>query len=254
MNFIAIILLFLSPFIGRLICLGNHIIGSQQASLLTWPRFSFCNQKLHLKTFLPTILWPFVHTKCPNCKREMELKSFTPEMLSVSIVAICWFLLPSELLIWGCMLGWGLLFLAITDWHHFTLPNVITYSLIPLGLLFAYLNHNEQFIHYCIGCVIGYLIFLLIRWVYKLLRKSDGLGLGDAKLMAVAGAWCAWWAIPWITLIGSVTALLAVVLLPKFRNQLNANLKIPFGTFLSIAIGIVFIMQMSNIVPRIYWM
>jgi leader peptidase (prepilin peptidase)/N-methyltransferase len=86
-------------------------------------------------------------------------------------------------------------------------------------------------------------LILLIRWVYWLIRRREGIGLGDAKLMALLAAWLG---LPKALLafgLGVVLgALVAIVLLliPSARRESEswAMSKLPLGTFLCIG-GIV---------------
>jgi leader peptidase (prepilin peptidase) / N-methyltransferase len=80
-------------------------------------------------------------------------------------------------------------------------------------------------------------LILLIRWLYKLIRKREGIGLGDAKLMAMLAAWLG---LPGALLafgLGAVIgALTALALLPAARRNSEgwAATKLPLGTFLCI--------------------
>jgi leader peptidase (prepilin peptidase)/N-methyltransferase len=84
---------------------------------------------------------------------------------------------------------------------------------------------------------------LLIRWLYKIIRKREGMGLGDAKLMAMLAAWLglegALLAFGLGAILGSIAAL-ALLAVPAARSGSESwgGMKLPFGTFLCIG-GIV---------------
>ena len=86
-------------------------------------------------------------------------------------------------------------------------------------------------------------LILLIRWIYKLVRKREGMGLGDAKLMAMLAAWLglpgALLAFGLGAVLGSVVAL-GMLVVPASRRESEswAGSKLPFGTFLCVG-GIV---------------
>ena len=126
-----------------------------------------------------------------------------------------------------------LIALSVIDLKTFRLPNVLTFSLIALGLLDAYFFVG-QFYERLIGAALGYGVFVSIELLFKKLRGKDGLGRGDAKLLAAGGAWCGWMGLPFIVLIGSGMGLIAA-LFPSMRQQS----KIPFGPFLALGIFIV---------------
>jgi leader peptidase (prepilin peptidase)/N-methyltransferase len=78
---------------------------------------------------------------------------------------------------------------------------------------------------------------LLIRWLYWLLRRREGLGMGDVKLMAMLAAWLgiegAMLAFSLGCILGALTAL-ALLALPSARRREPrwALKKLPLGTFL----------------------
>ena len=123
--------------------------------------------------------------------------------------------------------------LSWIDFKSFRLPNNLTLPLIGLGLLQAFVLTQEIW-PYALGAALGYLAFVAIEYVYKNLRKTEGLGRGDAKLLAAGGAWCAWSGLPLIVLIASGVGLV-LALMPKYR----AMGRIPFGPCLAFAIFMV---------------
>lgn len=137
----------------------------------------------------------------------------------------------------GLVLIAALFQLARIDFATQRLPNIITYPLLAAGLVWAFGTSEDFYIH-LLGAALGYAVFWAVEVLYRLIRKRDGLGRGDAKLLAVGGAWCGAWALPLIVLIGSVSAILYV--LPK---GIDRDMRIPFGPFLAIGIGSVWLGQ-----------
>ena len=131
----------------------------------------------------------------------------------------------------------GLLWLSVIDWQTYRLPNRLTKPLIFFGLIYNFKLSLDVY-PYLLGAVLGYAIFWVVETTYRLIRKQDGLGRGDAKLLAVGGAWCGAMALPFIILIASGTALAYVLIQP---SETRANLKLPFGPFLAAAIAVIFV-------------
>jgi leader peptidase (prepilin peptidase)/N-methyltransferase len=136
----------------------------------------------------------------------------------------------------GIVLIVALIQLARIDWTTQRLPNLITLPLLAAGLVWAFGTAGDFYIH-LLGAALGYGVFWAVEVIYRLIRKRDGLGRGDAKLLAVGGAWCGAWALPVIVLIASLAALAYV--LPKGDQQS----RIAFGPFLALGIGIVWLSQ-----------
>ena len=85
-------------------------------------------------------------------------------------------------------------------------------------------------------------IILLIRWVYWLARKREGIGLGDAKLMSLLAAWLG---LPGALLafaagvaLGTAAALVLLAAPRREGDETWGRMKLPLGTFLCVG-GIV---------------
>lgn len=130
-----------------------------------------------------------------------------------------------------------LMTLSWTDYKTYRLPNKLTFPLMLFGLLNGYITNKA--IESFIGLILGYLIFFSLEHFYKVIKNKDAIGRGDAKLLAVGGAWCGWIGLPYIILIASSTGLIAVLLFKKYLLKSNGH--IPFGPFLALGIALVWI-------------
>ncbi len=105
-----------------------------------------------------------------------------------------------------------------------------------------------NYINSLIGGFFGYSIIWLIIFFYKTLRKKEGMGLGDAKLIAVVGFWFGWFSIPFVIFISSMVALIFSIpsLIKKTRDM---STQIPFGPFIIIGclIYVTFANQIKNL-------
>ena len=78
------------------------------------------------------------------------------------------------------------------------------------------------------------------KQVYKAIKKIDGMGLGDAKLMAGIGLLFGWQSIPLVLFISSILGLVFVI--PSLiKKQKNMRSEIPFGPFIIISLLIYFV-------------
>lgn len=154
------------------------------------------------------------------------------------------------IIIWGIVLAAMLLALSYVDLREFRLPNALTFPLIGLGLVQSYLA--GQINAALIGAVIGYIAFVAIAFAFKRLRGIDGLGRGDAKLLAAGGAWVGWTGLPMIVLIASLLGICIALLRalkpktgPKISKDVSADW-IPYGPCL--AVGIFAVWSASKLV------
>ena len=130
----------------------------------------------------------------------------------------------------------ALVYLAYIDLRTFRLPDVITLPLILSGLLFNGFSADglASFQDSVIGAILGYTSLWLLNSLYRLTKKQDGIGMGDAKLLAALGAWLGWLALPGILLIASLTGLIGGFIWLQCNKQ-NRQSAFPFGPFLAIA-------------------
>ncbi len=135
----------------------------------------------------------------------------------------------------GAILGWSLLALALVDRRHHLLPNLLTLPLIAAGLAVAAVVAGGLPLRELIGAGAGYAFFWLCRRLHWHWRGREGLGLGDAKLLAAGGAWLGWEPLPLVVLLASLSALLAA--LPgAWRGGQHWQAEIAFGPHLALAI------------------
>ncbi|PWR25357.1 prepilin peptidase [Zavarzinia aquatilis] len=148
---------------------------------------------------------------------------------------------PAPVLGWACGLGWGLLVLALVDLRCWRLPDALTLPLLAGGLLFAAVVVPGTLADHVIGAAAGYGVIALAGLAYRTLRGRDGLGWGDAKLLAAGGAWVGWAGLGGILFIAAVAALLAVFAFRLRGGAVTADTALPFGPALALGIWLSFL-------------
>jgi leader peptidase (prepilin peptidase)/N-methyltransferase len=144
-----------------------------------------------------------------------------------------------DLRIWlGCGLGASLLALSWIDIRRFILPDALTLPLIIGGLAACWWSTPTALPAHAAGAAAGYLSFRLIALAYRHIRNRDGLGQGDAKLAAAAGAWVAWEGLPSVVLLAAGAGLIVGSLLAFARRRLDARMPIPFGPCLALGLWV----------------
>jgi leader peptidase (prepilin peptidase) / N-methyltransferase len=141
----------------------------------------------------------------------------------------------------GGALGLLMLGVAWADARRFVVPNALSGGAFALGIIHAIaLSPDSGFEGALVALSRAALaagLFLIVRAAYRRLRGREGLGLGDVKLAAAAGAWLSLPMLPMAIEIAAVAALAAYVLRQGSRRRvLRATGRVPFGTFLAPAI------------------
>jgi len=136
----------------------------------------------------------------------------------------------------GCLLGWQLLMLALLDFEHFWLPRSLTITLLGSGLIAIAAQSMQIFYEHVLGAAIGFALLAALASAYRKMRGQDGLGGGDAWLLAGGGAWTGWHGLPTILVLGAGAGLVFVALMAARGKPVGREQPIPFGVGLAIGI------------------
>jgi leader peptidase (prepilin peptidase)/N-methyltransferase len=116
----------------------------------------------------------------------------------------------------------GLIALALIDLDHMILPDELTLGGAALGLVTAPFRPGITLIDALIGAAVGFLIvWLPFDLMYRKLRGGPGMGLGDAKLLCLAGAWLGWVGPVFALFAGAVQATIVTLVLLVARGRID---------------------------------
>ncbi len=215
---------------------------------------------------IPLISWLALRGRCRTCHTSISFRYPLVELAVGALWASCAYtwaatetftgstrvLEAASLQLGGlAIFYWLLVGLAALDSEFLWLPDAITLPGIALGVVFTVLRGavftNAEahptplflLLNTAFAILAAAGLILLIRWLYWLVRRRQGIGLGDAKLMALLAAWLG---LPGTLLafalgvvLGAVAALVLLAF-PKARRESEswALTKLPLGTFLCI--------------------
>ena len=208
-----------------------------------------CKNKIKWYDNIPLLSFIFLRGKCRTCNNKISSQYFLVELISaisfLSIYFIYGISITTLLLI---ILSIFFIIIFFIDLKHYIIPNELTFPLMLIGFIKSFdpnLNQTifPNYINSLLGGFFGYSIIWLIIFFYKKVRNKEGMGLGDAKLMAVVGFWFGWVSIPFTIFISSAIALVVVIpsLIKKTRNM---SAQIPFGPY--IIIGCIIYVTFAN--------
>ncbi|MEJ5378249.1 MAG: A24 family peptidase [bacterium] len=127
----------------------------------------------------------------------------------------------------------GLIVISFIDLDHQIIPNRITYPGIPLGILASFLIPGVTLEDSLLGMALGGGILWLVAIVFQWVRKKEGMGFGDVKLLAMIGAFLGWKAVILTLVLSSFVG--AVVGYAALRlSGKDVREPIPFGPFLAL--------------------
>ncbi len=150
--------------------------------------------------------------------------------------------------LFGCALALLMIAIAVVDARRFIIPDRLSLAAFLLALAYAASRSEEPAyagvaIAASRGAVLS-LAFLGLRELYRLLRGRQGIGLGDVKLAAVAGAWLEWPIVPAAIEIAALAGLAAYAVKRLLAGRpLRAKARLPFGLFFAPAIWLCWLFE-----------
>jgi leader peptidase (prepilin peptidase) / N-methyltransferase len=230
-----------APFIGSFLGVVVTRARAPHSILMGRSACDRCGHRLGAADLVPLASWLALRGRCRYCRESIG--AFYPLIELAALGVALWSAwLATDWLLWpSCVLGWLLLALAAIDWRCFLLPDFLTLPLMVGGLLLWGEAEPASLAAHIVGAALGFGFVLAIRRAYWLLRRREGIGLGDAKLLAAAGAWVSWEGLPSVLLVASVAALASTLLRCKRGGSISLVDRVPFGAFLCLGTWLVWL-------------
>lgn len=231
-------LLLLSPFIGSFLGVLVRRLPAGRPVGLDRSRCDSCGTAIAPRDLVPFLSFALLRGRCRHCRTPIGW--FHPAMEAAALLVATSAALanrtdPAWLAV-SCVLGWTLLALALIDAGHLWLPDVLTLPLLLAGLAATAWLDPTALPDHAAAAALAFLAFRGIALAYRRLRGRDGLGEGDAKLLAALGAWGGTGALA-PTVLGAALLGLALAGVTAFRHGRAGldQVRFPFGALLAAA-------------------
>ncbi len=155
------------------------------------------------------------------------------------------------------MLGAGLAVIATAiaavDLRRYVIPDELVLAGFVLALVQAATLGDEPVAAMALAAARGLLLaglFFLLRATYARLRGREGIGLGDVKLAAMAGAWLEFATVPFAIATAALAALAVIAVRQRLLGRpLRAASRVPFGAFFAPAIWLAWFVEAALLYP-----
>jgi len=178
-----------------------------------------CGQPIRPHDNIPVLSWLVLRGRARCCQAPISPRYPLVEaiggLLAWAVMRSIVLELPGDptighaLAVFGAYLalGLGLVAAAFIDLEHMLLPDEITLGGAGLGIATVPLRPDMHFKEALLGAAIGFVVvWLPFVVLYEKVRGRPGMGLGDAKLVMLAGAWFGWLGAAFALLAGAVQA------------------------------------------------
>ncbi|MCB0364810.1 MAG: prepilin peptidase [Bdellovibrionaceae bacterium] len=204
---------------------------------VAWPGSACpkCSASIAWYDNVPILSWLLLKGRCRSCKapisKRYPLVEFLTGLAFAALYLRCGF---SWILLEYLIFAFGLIVVTFIDLDHMILPDVFTWPGMALGLLGGAINPERSFMDSFLGAVLGFGFLYAIAYIYLALRKEEGMGGGDIKLLGWIGAILGWKSIPFVILASSIIgSVVGIVFAIRTKGGLKST--IPFGPYLVLA-------------------
>lgn len=189
-----------------------------------------CQTRLGFLSLIPVVSFARQRGRCKHCGQKIAWQYPIIELFCglITVLMFGQWGLTSTLFFYLAFVYIAIA-LAVIDFKHQLLPDILTLGLLYLGLLF-HLDNYWALSAGVIGVIVGYLALWCLYWVFKLSSGREGFGYGDFKLTAALGAWLGWQNLPILLTIAAILALIFTLF-----KRIKINQRFGFGPFLLLA-------------------
>lgn len=204
---------------------------------LNLPSRSFCRNCLTQLTWyenIPLISYWLLRARCRHCKSKIAIRYWLVELLTAALFMAVYanFGLSSATLFYSLLVA---LLVAITfiDIDFRIIPDVISIPFTVFALVIVWFFYREHFLDHILATLSGSLFFAMIAYFYEKVRKQEGLGFGDVKLIAMIGAFLGLRPVLLTIILSSFIGSAYGILLIVFQKK-NLQHAVPYGPFLAL--------------------
>jgi leader peptidase (prepilin peptidase)/N-methyltransferase len=193
-----------------------------------------CKQAIPFYYNIPIISYLMLGGKCKHCGARIHWHHLLVEIITplILIGVHLQYGLLNVIFVKYAILALWMIPIFFIDAFHQIIPHKLSIPLIPVGLIFALIPQNDVGIYHSLIAAGGIFCFLLLlAYLYKLVRKIDGLGGGDIWLLTGIAAFMGLINLPFLVLFASALGIFYFLIFIRDKDQVFA-----FGTFITLTV------------------
>lgn len=193
-----------------------------------------CNSAIQFYDNIPVLSYLRLKGRCRHCNTLISPRYPIVELISGIMALNIYFMYGPHLegLIYFGFIS-SLLVITFIDIDHKIIPDIITLSGIPIGIVASFALPTVTLKDSLLGFLIGGGSLWFVAAGYSLITHKDGMGGGDIKLLAMIGTFIGWKGVILTIFTSSIIGTCVGIILILIKGK-NLKFAIPFGPFLSI--------------------
>jgi leader peptidase (prepilin peptidase)/N-methyltransferase len=225
--------LLLGLIVGSYLNVVIHRLPRGRSTVTPRSRCPACGTPIRARDNLPLVSWLLLRGRCRSCGAPISVRYPLVEGVTGLLFLAC----AERFGLSGAALA-GFVFCALLvalagiDYDHYTLPDRLTVPGIALGLAAQPFLPWGGFVPALLAAAAGGALLVAVWGIWYLVRREHGIGLGDAKMLAMIGAFLGWKGMA-VAFVAATAAGAAVGLAALAAGRLGRRGKLPFGVFLA---------------------
>jgi leader peptidase (prepilin peptidase)/N-methyltransferase len=237
---------------------GAYIHRWPQGQSMLKPLFSHCpscGKAIPFYHNIPVLSYIWLKGRSACCQTPISIDYFLIELCSLIFFPA--FLYPFHQASAWIQLQWSVFFYFLLvqtfiDLRHRLIPDQISLggTLLGIAFSFAYGEYATDFlVNRCFGALVGFGSLWLIAKLYMLQTQREGLGMGDMKLLMMAGSFLGFLAVFYVIFISSVIGLIYGIGVMIAKRSTSLQTAIPFGPSIALASYFIYLLSIYGKFP-----
>jgi len=248
--------------VGSFLNVCIHRLPEDESVVRPGSRCPRCRRDIAWYDNVPIASWAWLRARCRACGEPIAARYPLVEAATgtLAVLALARFGPGASALVAFAFTA-ALLLITCIDLDHLFIPDEVSLPGIAVGLGVSLLPEGIGIVDAALGALLGGGILWLVAWSYERSTGTEGMGLGDVKLLAMIGAFLGWQAVPAVLVIASIAGSLAGALvvfsapgrraarrvaqrlgvraLGPYLRRAARRTAIPFGPFLALGAALV---------------
>ena len=234
----------LGAMVGSFLNVVIHRYPIEESIVFPPSRCPACRARIRWFDNVPILAWLWLRGRCRDCRAPISPRYPLVELANALFYLAIYLHTgptPGFLLI-AAFVSMNIVLIYI-DAEIQILPDVIDLPGIAVGIAIGALALGQwtpalvvssSIVDALAGALVGAAVIVAVIGVYWLIRRVEGMGQGDIKMLAMIGAGLGWRAVPGVLLLAAVCGSLIGVP-AALRSKHGMQLPLPFGVFLGLA-------------------
>lgn len=242
--FWSVVFFVLGAIIGSFLNVCIYRLPREKSIVTPGSSCTLCGTPISFYDNIPIVSFLILRGRCRHCKAVISGRYVVVELLTALLYAVLFSIygLSIELAVMLIFVS-VLIILSFIDLEFRIIPDILSLGGLVAGGALCFFRSSFNYMDALLGILLGGGVLWAIASGYELLRKREGMGGGDIKLLAMIGSFCGVKGVLFSLVFGSLLGTLVGIPLMLVKHA-DTKYALPFGPFLSF--GAVFYVLAGN--------